>query len=323
MVSGTLVGAMMPGAHALSAQSPDPDLWPVRGIVDEHGPGTPLQTDGPGTLPGMLLQAELPGATRQAGLPGAHDRAFIASALLPGSGQWILGQRRWVLYLLVEGAGWLEYSRRRSDGSTLRRAYRDLAWERAREPITGGQRIDGGFEYYETMTHFPASGVFDRAPSEPGVRPETDPSTYNGMIWALARDLFLPPGDAEPDEESEAYARALAYYQERSFGSDFEWDWQGQDAERTRFARLIRDSDDAFRRSTTMLGVVIGNHLLSSIDALVSSRIPPLAASGMRLEFRLVPLHAGIRRGGAARGPSALLTGLQRDPWALQATLFH
>ncbi|MEX0979472.1 MAG: hypothetical protein WDZ89_00155 [Gemmatimonadota bacterium] len=248
-------------------------------------------------------------------------RAAVASAILPGSGQWILGQRRWALYVALEGAAWFEYARRRSNGRRLREAYRELAWRVAREPVYGGTRIDAGFEYYEAMTRFPASGEFDRAPGTPGVLPESDPETYNGSIWVLAQQLFLPP-DAPWDESSPEYARALEYYVDRGVPSELRWDWQGEDTERARFGGLIHDSDEALRRSITMLGVVIGNHVFSSIDAMISSRVRQLAGDGARVELRIVPLDAApTRRTG--HGYRGFAVGGSRGPWALRATLFH
>jgi hypothetical protein len=284
-----------------------PEFLAGRGI-DATG-GTGLLSGGTAPHSGTPELAEFSG------------RAAVASAILPGSGQWILGQRRWALYVALEGAAWFEYARRRSDGRRLREAYRELAWRVAREPVFGGTRIDADLEYYEAMTRFPASGEFDLEPGTPGVLPESDPETYNGSIWLLAQQLFLPP-DAPPDESSPEYARALEYYVDRGVPSELRWDWRGEDAERARFGGLIRDSDEALRRSTTMLGVVIGNHVLSSIDAMISSRVRQFAGDGARVELRIVPLDAAPtpRTGHGHRGFAA---GGSRGPWALRATLFH
>jgi hypothetical protein len=36
---------------------------------------------------------------------------------------------------------------------------------------------------------------------------------------------------------------------------------------------LIKESDEALRKSTGMIGIILANHLLSAVDALVSGRL--------------------------------------------------
>jgi len=192
----------------------------------------------------------------------------LASAVVPGAGQWILGQRRWIVYLALETASVLYHLEREGRGRALRDDYRDLAWEVAR--VSSGTRLDGDFDYYERLSNFNASGGFDLDPVAPGVQPESDPATYNGRIWELARGLFLG-GNPSPQSGDPGWDRAIAYYTERGYGDTFLWDWTGKDVERQRFRDTLRASDSAFRRATTVLGVVLGNHIVSAIDALTSS----------------------------------------------------
>ncbi|MEZ4414598.1 MAG: hypothetical protein R3E10_02510 [Gemmatimonadota bacterium] len=214
--------------------------------------------------------------------------ASTSSAAVPGLGQWALGQRRSWIYLGAEVATWWLFLDARSRGRQGRRDYRDLAWEVARGAST--PRTDGDFDYYERMSKFVRSGAFDRDPSTPGIQPEADVGTYNGSVWVLAQGIFLGPGT--PDPASPGYQRALEYYAERAYGDAFVWDWTDRSAEQERFRSLIRRSDDAFRTASTAVGLVLTNHLISSVDALLSARLP-----GMEVRGSLVP---GFRTGTRA-----------------------
>ncbi len=204
-----------------------------------------------------------------AGAPGEEARRSGASALaslvLPGAGQWIQGQERAWSYLGVEVLAVLGYLERTGSGAELRNRYRDLAWRVARDRVQ--PRIDGDFDYYEAVADFPASGARDRAPDVGGIQPETDPTTYNGRIWELAREIYSVDGSST---DSEAYRRALEYYRERSYGPELAWSWTGADGARAEYRDLIEESDSRFREATIALGIVLGNHILSAVDAYVS-----------------------------------------------------
>lgn len=222
------------------------------------------------------------------------------SLLVPGLGQLAMGQKRGWGYLAVEAALWAWWTNRRAAGADARNGYRDLAWSEARGGVT--PRADGAWAYYETLSKWTRSGAFDTDPNRSGVQPETDVSTYNGSIWKLARDVYLPAGQT-PHEGDSAYQDALAYYERRAYASSFLWDWSGKDQALHSYKDLIRKSDDGFRQATTALGAVLANHLLSGADAYVSSHLPgdaglrvlapPLA--GRPTGWSLV-LHMGVPR---------------------------
>jgi hypothetical protein len=202
------------------------------------------------------------------------------SALLPGAGQHVLHQDRKWLYLALELGAWGFFLERRHAGDEYRDRYRDFAWDNARFQ-TGG-RTDGDFAYYETLTHWARSGAFDRDGGSSGVQPELDGATYNGSVWDLAAGLFLPggPGSGEGDP---GYPSALAYYTARAYGPEMLWDWSGAPGAQAEFSRLVDVSDSRFRQATTLLGIVIANHLLSAVDAYISAGGAPPA------RLRIVP----------------------------------
>ena len=217
----------------------------------------------------------------QADQPGpSPEQAFFLSLLLPGGGQFALGQRRWMAYGVAEVGGLIWILERRSTAHGFQDEYRDLAWTSARSGVGSGPRFDGDFDYYEVLSKWTRSGAHDRDPVSAGVQPETDPATFNGSIWARARALFsIPDGsdDTHPD-----HAKALDHYEEHAYGSSFLWDWSADSSAQARLGSLIKKSDDTFQNARILTGVVVANHVLSAVDAFVSARLRQ--ASGGRLE---------------------------------------
>ena len=234
-------------------------------------------TDGAGPLPlarfGPLQSPEWSQATRalepQVSMGPAPAVATVASLVLPGTGQLLLGQRRWPLYAGLELAAWLVHLDRGRRGRQLRREYRELAWTVTRVGSPEPRR-DGDWEYYERLVSWPRSGAFDSDSEREGVQPETDPSSFNGSVWALAWDLYLADGGGG---EHPAYARALEFYQKRAYPPELLWDWTGNEASLRHYADLIDRSDEALRLATVVVGAVVANHLFSAVDAFVSSRL--------------------------------------------------
>ena len=225
---------------------------------------------------------------------------FVASALLPGAGQYRLGANRWVAYAGVEVWAWLSYLDRTRSADRLEDRYRDLAWSVARR-IGSGPRRDREFEYYEAMSQFAESGAFDADPTLDGVQPETDSSTFNGSIWQLAQDIFLPADTIAPGPaEQEA---AEAFYRENAIEPAFAWSWSGNPAQQQVFRDLIRRSDEVARDARTVLGIVLVNHLVSAVDALVSARLEGgggEAPAQSRPRLRLLPYLPHARAAGPA-----------------------
>lgn len=204
--------------------------------------------------------------------PPSAAGVFLASAVAPGAGQYRLGAGRWVAYAAVEAWAWINWLDTRSEADDLEGAYRDLAWSVARR-ISVGARQDREFEYYETMSHFPESGAFDADPSLAGLQPEDDPTTFNGSVWELARAIYLPAGGDSIPPMDGALAAALDYYRRNAIEPAFAWSWGTNQLEHEHFQSLIRQSDEAARAGTTLLGVILVNHVVSAIDALLTARL--------------------------------------------------
>jgi len=227
--------------------------------------------------------------------------APVASAALPGAGQLALKQDRFVAYLAVEGLAWLQYASNRREGRRQQRAYRDLARTVARAGF-GGALPAGDFDYYERMEHFVESGAFDAVP-DGAIDPEEDPSTYNGSLWLLARQTYWADPTLPPARDSDAYQNAIAFYTRRAVKPEYRWSWRDAQLEQDVFRQTIERSNDAFRRSVLDLGVVIANHVLSTIDSYITVRLS--AHRERRLGFSAtVPLGVGARCSAVLLGRS-------------------
>jgi hypothetical protein len=195
----------------------------------------------------------------------------LASLAVPGSGQLLAGQPRGVLYLAADV--WLvaRAVALRHDSRSERRYYTDLAYAVARRRF-GGARVDGPWSYYEEMGKYVESGYYDRNPTGQ-FQPEADTTTFNGHIWRLARQTYLPDPDVVPDPGTPAYRAALTFYQDRAATDAYRWSWRDARLEQDVYRASIRASDEAYRASTNVLGAVLLNHLASAVDAFVTMRL--------------------------------------------------
>src|SRR5918996_4259243 len=195
----------------------------------------------------------------------------VASLVAPGTGQLLAGQDRGAAYIAAEVWVIFRFVHFERDGRRGADEFRRLAFEVARSGFTGVRR-DTVFEYYEQMQRFRDSGEFDRDPG-PAFAPEPDASTYNGSVWLLARRTFWPDPTVPPDPTSLEYQRALEFYRARAVSPGFRWSWRNAVLEHQVFRETIRRSDRALRRAQVQLGLLLANHLLSTVDAVISSRL--------------------------------------------------
>ncbi len=224
--------------------------------------------------------------------PSAPWWAPLASGVVPGAGQFALGQQRSVAYLVVEGYLLLQAVSARRDGDRDRDAYRALAANVARSAF-GGDRPLGPWEYYETMERFLESGLFDRVPGG-AVDPETDATTFNGARWLLARETFWRDPNVAPPVSSPEYQRAMAFYVERAVGDAFRWSWRDAQLEQGVYRDVIASANRRYQRAVTMTGLLGANHLISLIDAYVNVRVRRYGGAGMG-GLRVSSVHSQLR----------------------------
>jgi hypothetical protein len=190
--------------------------------------------------------------------------APLASLVVPGSGQFILGKDRFVGFLAVEVLGWWQYSKNVRERTSQERAYKDYARRIAREPFLSvlpdsTPLPDGNWEYYEWMRDFKESGPFSLSATGP-TRPDTNPANFNGKRWEILQSTMK-------------HAAALAAYEREAIRPEYRWSWQNRDLQYDIFIRTTDLRNDAARAAVKDLLVIGANHFLSMIDAFSSFRL--------------------------------------------------
>lgn len=230
-----------------------------------------------GTLGGTAGQAQ-----QQQEPPASVLVRPLASLIIPGTGQLMAHQDRGAVYIAAEVYLLSRYLQLDHEAMVEARRFQSLAFDVARQSFAPLRR-DTIFEYYEQMERFVESGAYDAGPG-PAFVPESDPSTYNGSVWLLARRTYWADPNVPPDPTSPQYLRALQFYQARAIGPNFLYSWRNHSLEHEVFKDYIRRSDNAFRRAQNQVGLLLANHVLSAVDALISARMS--AAAGRAAEMR-------------------------------------
>lgn len=195
----------------------------------------------------------------------------LASLLLPGTGQALSGQDRAAVYGAVEIYVLSRYIQLQHDANVNADLYHQLAFAVAQRGFAAVRR-DTIFEYYETMEKFTASGRFNTG-AGPGLNPETDPTTYNGSVWLLARRTYWADPNIPPPPNTPQYQAALSFYVQHAVGPAYQWTWQSASLQQQAFRDLIRTSDNGYRNAQGALGLLLANHVVSALDALISNRL--------------------------------------------------
>lgn len=283
-------------APAIEAQQASPVVdfpverrgaWPTRN-------GRPDGVASWAWIPATAPAREEPIATDSARHIERSSWSVLASAVVPGAGQAMLHQKRAVAYLAVEAMAWSTFASHRRVARSARDRYRSLAATVARAPFSDRRPV-GDFDYYERMEHFLASGRFDLASGAGMLHPEEDSATYNGAMWLLARRTYWTDPSQPPPRTSIEWTRAEAFYLQRAIRPEFQWSWGGATDEYAQFRQLIRRSNDTYRSALSDLGLALGNHVLSTIDASISLRLEQRRLATSR-EYRVsveIPLDLG------------------------------
>jgi hypothetical protein len=197
----------------------------------------------------------------------------LTSTVLPGTGQALLGQDRFVAYLAVEGYVIFDYLKVSAEQRDERTRSRVLARDVARA-VFGGARPIGEWKYYESMEKFVESGVFDRFPVPGGdVSPEVDPSTYNGWLWLDVRQRFWDNPNLEPGHSTKPYVDALTEYRARAVRDAYRWSWRNAQLEQDIYRRSIRRENQAAHAASALVNALVVNRLLSTVDAFITLRL--------------------------------------------------
>jgi len=284
----------------------------------QRGSAQPVQQRALLGLPrSKATSVEVSGSRERTGLDaraaGAPWWAPLASGLVPGSGQFALGQQRSVGYAVAELYFVLQAVTARRDGNRDRNEYQSLAADVARRPFSVS-RPTGAWNYYESMEKFVASGVYDRTPGG-AVEPETDETTFNGMRWRLARETFWQDANAAPPSTSAAYQRALQFYTERAVTDAYRWSWRDAQLQQDVYRQTISSANRSYQRAVNFAGVVAANHLVSLIDAYVTVRVRRFG--GVRVAgLQLDGIDSRVHMSRTPLDQPRLSTGIRLIPFA-------
>jgi hypothetical protein len=191
----------------------------------------------------------------------APQAAPVLSAIVPGSGQFMQGKDRSIVYAAIEALAWWKFARDWNERSNQSDAFKDLARRVARARFTPNGP-DGDWIYYEAMRDHKESGLYSK--SDVTLVPETDPETFNGYTW----QVIVGTTDIQHD-----MARALELYSERAAHPDMLWSWANAGFHWDLFKRSTEkrnDADAALKNDVTILAF---NHLLSMVDAFAEFRL--------------------------------------------------
>lgn len=233
---------------------------------------------------------------------------LLLGALVPGLPQLLDGRRRAWAYFAAEGVAVGGLVLLNSSGKSYENRYVNLA-RTARgnfvypgmrnNPTEGVNLMAPGYgEYYEDLLKWPSSGDYDNDPDQPGLQPETDPRTYNGHQWEIARinnytgssgGLPVPLGAAEQEA-------ALAAYMAQVYNRELNWDWSGLEAENDDYHRLFDRSESSYRNRSKFSTLLVANHIVSVIDVLITQRLnnrEAMNSRGMNLSLLMYAPAAG------------------------------
>lgn len=184
--------------------------------------------------------------------------APLASLVVPGAGQVMLGRDRFIVYVAIEALSWWQYAKATRERSQQEAEFRDIARRVARAHLSPNGP-DGDWQYYETMRDYKESGQFSKSDTQ--LIPETNDSTFNGHIWELAKGL-------SPDSLS-----ALEYYKTHAYGPDMEWSWLNAGLQKSLFEQATNKRNDANYTMNNILMLIAANHLISMVDAFATFRL--------------------------------------------------
>lgn len=209
---------------------------------------------------GAISEALDWGPSRWSESTALRPYAPLVSAVVPGGGQIILGDNRFVAYLAVEVLAWWKYRKDTREQADQEALFKDIARRVARSHFSA-TLPDADWAYYEQMRDFLESGAYSMTDQGPLV-PETDPLTYNGSRWQLA--LATHSTDLQA---------ALAQYQRVAIRPEFRWSWRNAQLQYDIFKRTTDSRNDAYHAAVTDLMILGANHVLSMVDAFVTFRL--------------------------------------------------
>jgi hypothetical protein len=201
-------------------------------------------------------------------------KAALFSAAVPGTGQFYYGSYwKGALFLGVETAAWFSYFNYRDEGSRQERAFENFADEHWYED-----------DYWNWMSD--RSGI---------------PLSDDDGLRAYERAEF---SHSLPRNKNQQYYENIGKYNQFNIGWDDTNAGEARDSERREsYTFMRRDANNQFKKASTMLTVILFNHVLSAFEAGFSTKrmnskikSAQLRLGGFMYEDKFIPsLNLGLR----------------------------
>lgn len=204
------------------------------------------------SMPASALHASFEDGPAATGAPISATRAVLYSLLLPGLGDYMLGNRnRAVSFFAVEGGIWISYGVFKVQGHQREEDYQQLAVQ-----FAGVSRTGHSDEFYATLREYENSTDYEA-------------DVKNNGRFDLGRAL--------------TNAELETYFIENRLPDYEPWQWQSLDR-RLQYSEVRSASKTSYRRANYMLAAAAANRVVSAIFAYAGARS---AASRHDLGYRI------------------------------------
>jgi hypothetical protein len=202
--------------------------------------------------------------------PISTTRAVLYSLLLPGLGDYQLGNRgRAAAFFAVEGAIWISYAAFEVQGGTREDEYESLAVR-----FAGVTRTGHSDEFYAELREYDSS------------------AEYEADIKMEGRSELVE----EIDDLDRIGSDALEAYFTDHRVTDYEpWQWVSLDR-RLQYSEVRSSSKTSYRRADYMIAAAAANRLVSAVFAYAGARSAQKAyrASGVGVDIDFWPRARGV-----------------------------
>lgn len=165
-------------------------------------------------------------------------KAALASAVIPGSGDLLLGEQKRGLYFMVaETAIWVSYLGCRSEEGHLDRSSKNFALLHASANIKSK-----GTDYFSAMEDFRTS------------------EEYNETVKEAARRKYPDTLDAEVMKER--IQKRKEYIEKNSFKGSDAWSWHSEDS-KEKYRDLRKSKRGFHQKATNLVGLAVANRVIS------------------------------------------------------------
>jgi hypothetical protein len=193
----------------------------------------------------LTLVCSLLGATEQ-----INSKAVLASGILPGAGELMLGNRtRGEAFLWLDGVLWLVWGTAYWYGSTQNNNAKIFAVTHA------GASINQKANYYDLLEDYDNSDV------------------YNDLVLRDARQRY-------PDTMAGALEKRQEYLAKHGYFGDAAWNWQPdtlRDGNGVTYREIRRSARTALQRASFAFGSLVLNRLVSVVDCVFFTKENPLS----------------------------------------------